>query len=152
MESFDKVFVDQFSQEPMFQERIKIAVDRAKAIVSASDLDNERSVIERMKFIVSQHFKIPFHSDFFDNLTFDDLMLEVMLISESSKDQTERSAETIKAHKVEAEDAFGDLMEEVEDGEEVESLEVPDEFSEEEQEFIDTQGQAFMNAGFAGLK
>jgi hypothetical protein len=152
--SFEKFFADQFSSEPMFQERIKIAVDRAKAIVAATELNTEEAIINRMKYIVSQHFKIPFHSPFFDDLTFDDLMLEVMLVSETSKDSTERTGETIKENKVEAQDAFGDLMEE--DGEssdsEIESLEVPDGFSEEEQEFINTKGKSFMQGGFAGIR
>lgn len=149
MKFIEQFLSDQFLYEPHFQERMKLAVDKAKDIVSASNLSSEQAIIDRMKYIISQNFKIPFHSDYFDSLTFDDLMLEVMLISESNKDSTERSGETIKENKEEATDAFGDLIDE---GDEVESLEVPDEFSEEEQGVMDSQTEAFMAGGFAAVR
>lgn len=147
--SIEQVFVEEYGHEPYFQERIAQAVEKAKGIVAATDLNTEDAIINRMKYLISQHFRIPYHSDFFDNLTFDDLMLEVMLISESSKEQNERSGESIKENKAEAEDAFGDLIEGVE---EAESLQVPEEFSSEEKEFIANQGSSFMQGGFAALK
>ena len=149
MKFIEQFLADQFLYEPHFQERMKLAVDKAKAIVAATDLNNEQAIIDRMKYIISQNFKIPFHDPFFDNLTFDDLMLEVMLISEANKDSNERSGETIKEHKEEAVDAFGDLVDE---GEEAEMLEIPQEFSEEEQEFMENQGKAFMSGGFAAVR
>jgi hypothetical protein len=148
LKTLEELFIDLTSKEPFFQERVQAATEKARNIVNAEDLSTEETIIARMKYLVSRHFSIPFHSEFFDNLTFDDLVLEVMLISESAKDQPQRSGEVIKENQTEAEDAFGDLM--GEDG--AESFDVPDEFSAEEKEFLEKQGKDFKQGGFGAVR
>lgn len=145
MKSIEQIFANLTSQEAFFQERVQTAIDKAKKIIN-NEMTTEECLINRMKYLVSSHFNIPFHSPFFEDLTVDDLMLEVMLISEGKKEPEHRAGEVIKENKEEAEDAFGDLM----DGDE-ESLEVPDQFSEEEKTFISKQGSTFKQGGFAAL-
>lgn len=147
--NIEQIYATLISQEPFFKERIQRGIERAKQIVSG-ELENEQAIVDRMKYLISSHFNIPFHSSFFDDLTLDDLVLEVMIISESKKDNEKKTSETIAENVNEAQDAFGDLMAE-EDGE-VEELPVPDQFTAEEQDFIKTKGSAFMHGGFAAVK
>lgn len=147
--NIEQIYATLISQEPFFKERIQRGIERAKQIVSG-ELENEQAIVDRMKYLISSHFNIPFHSSFFDDLTLDDLVLEIMIISESKKDNEKKTSETIAENVNEAQDAFGDLMAE-EDGE-VEELPVPDQFTAEEQDFIKTKGSAFMHGGFAAVK
>jgi hypothetical protein len=144
MKSIEEIFAFLTSQEAFFQERINLAQEKAKKIVS-NNLKTEQDIFDRMKYLVSTHFNIPYHSSFFDDLTFDDLILEVMLIAEGKKEPETRAGEIIKENKAEAEDAFGDLMDQ-------EELEVPEQFSEEEKEVINNQGKNFKQGGFAAIK
>jgi hypothetical protein len=144
MKSLEQVFASLTSQESFFQERLDYANEKAKKIIN-NEMTTEQDLIDRMKYLISSHFSIPYHSSFFDELTVDDLLLEVMLISEGKKAPETRAGEIIKGNQVEAEDAFADLMDE-------EDFDVPDEFSEEEQEFINKQGKSFKQDGLAGLK
>lgn len=143
MKSIEEILANLTSQEAFFHERYQYASEKAKKIVN-NEMNTEQELVDRLKYLVSSHFNIPYHSSFFDELTVDDLLLEVMLISESKKEPETRAGEIIKENKGEAEDAFEGLMD-------MEELEIPDEFSEEEQEFINKQGAAFKEGGFAGL-
>lgn len=143
MKSIEEIFANLIAQEAFFQERIDYAKEKAKKIIN-NQLETEQDVIERMKYLISSHFKLPYHSPYFDDLTFDELVLEMMLINEGQKDVETRSGEIIKENREEAEDAFGGLIDK-------EELDVPEEFSEEEKEFIANQGKAFMQGGFNSI-
>jgi hypothetical protein len=143
VKTLEQMLANLTSQEAFFQERYQYASEKAKKIIN-NEMVTEQDLIDRLKYLVSSHFTIPFHSSFFDELTVDDLLLEVMLISESKKEPETRSSEIIKENLEDAEDAFRDLME-------TEELEVPDEYTQEEKEFISNQGNAFKKDGFASL-
>lgn len=142
MKTIEQIFANLTSQEAFFQERLQYATEKARKIIN-NEMETEQCLINRMKYLISSHFNIPYHSSFFDELTVDDLLLEVMLISEGKKEPETRAGEVIKENKAEAVDAFDGLMDE--------EFDIPDEFSEEEQEFINKQGPAFKQGGFAGL-
>jgi hypothetical protein len=143
MKSLEEIFASLTSQEAFFQERVDEAIKKAKKIVN-NELTTEQDLVDRMKFLVSSHYNMPYHAAFFDDLTVDELLLEVMIISESKKEPEARAGEIIKENIAEAEDAFGDLMD-------TEELEVPEQFSQEEKDFINKQGSAFKQGGFAAL-
>ena len=123
------------STESFVQERIAKGVQKARKIIN-SDLESNDDLADRLKYIISQYYKIPYFSEMFDELTLDDLILEMMLITESNKEQDERTSDVVKENMDEVNDLF-------------EELDVPEDNGEEA--FRNEFGQKFMEKGFEGV-
>ena len=123
------------STESFVQERIAKGVQKARKIIN-SELESNDDLADRLKYIISQYYKIPYFSEMFDELTLDDLILEMMLITESNKEQDERTSDVVKENMDEVNDLF-------------EELDVPEDNGEEA--FRNEFGQKFMEKGFEGV-
>lgn len=136
---YEKSIADLVSEEPDLESRIEAAKKRATAIVSGN-VENVDQLFSRLVITLSKYYKIPFHSEFFENLTLDELLLEVFLLTEQEKTPETAISEAIKENREELEDLFkdfGDLGQPV--------------FSAEEEAFIENQGKDFMEQGFAAF-
>ena len=127
------------SGEPDLEERINAAKQRATKIVSG-EVENTEDLFARLAVSLSKYYKMPFHSEFFANLTLDEMLLEVFLLTEQEKTPESAIAEAIKDNQDELNDLFKDF------GELGEPM-----LSQEEEDFVNNQGADFMSQGFGAF-
>lgn len=125
--------------ETGLEQRLERAKKHAKAIVNA-EVDTEQDLFDVFRKRLSDHYRIPFLSDYFQNLTFDDIALEYFLIVERPVGQQPVTKELIDEHKDELAEMFKD--------DEDEKYEEVDELKADEKAFLE-QNKEFFKTGFA---
>jgi hypothetical protein len=119
--------------------RARQAQEKAQAIINGEVVTSE-DLQNRIRYVLSRKYNIPFFSEFFENLTLDELFLEVMLITEKEKTPEQKVSEMIMNNKEEVDDLFSDFEEDI-----------PLDLTEDEKEVIKNRDRAFAEKGFEGL-
>lgn len=91
--------------EPHIEGRIEAAKKFAEKLLSGRVETNEEFEWY-LRFLVSKHYQIPIHSQYFDDLTFDQLLLEVELIRGVSATPEQRASDIVKSNKDEVDHLF----------------------------------------------
>lgn len=92
--------------ENYLSERINIAKKMANDIVH-QEPKSEDELINKLKFLISKHYNIPFFDDRFVMLSLDDLLLEIYLIQERYIDHEQKISANINENK---EDIFQQMF------------------------------------------
>lgn len=99
-----------FYKEKFLDERIDQAKALALSVKTAVDVDTVEKAEMVLRMVISQYYKIPFFSEYFDHRTIDEMFFEAELIALHSRPALDSSSRVIKDHKKQT-DALADEME-----------------------------------------
>lgn len=94
--------------EPNLNDRIEEAKKMAERI-SSGQVDTNGEFELSLRLIVSKQYNIPLFSEYFDNLTMDQLLLEVELVRLSRMSPEQKASELINSNKEELSGLFDDI-------------------------------------------
>lgn len=94
--------------EPNLNDRIEEAQKMAERI-SSGQVDTNGEFELSLRLIVSKQYNIPLFSEYFDNLTMDQLLLEVELVRLSKMSPEQKASELINSNKEELSGLFDDI-------------------------------------------
>jgi hypothetical protein len=129
--------------EPWIAERIEAAKQAARDVLDAKRIETDEDAIAVMRALLSLHYKMPYYSEFFDNLTFDQYVFELELASgrlvptpeqkaaEGQKMLQENAAEVVDG-------VFGDWIEQDMSPPAVAPPGVPDPFDQMSKDFFES--------------
>ena len=102
-----------FEIESNLLERSERAEEQAKHIIRG-EIETDIDLINKIKWVISQHYKIPFFDNYFDSRTLDELMMEYHMISLSkqTKEQVEKEYLESEEGQKAVSDEFADWEEE----------------------------------------
>ncbi len=95
------------TEEVSIEDRIAKAQKLAKEIFNG-EYDSMAKTELFLRVLISKHYNIPIFSDYFTNLTLDQLIFEVEMVKEMSSTPEERMKEKAEANKEELDNLFAD--------------------------------------------
>ena len=134
------IHINMIKGENDLDERIERCQTEANKI-AFGELETDDDLFDRMKYILSRHYNIPFFSKDLNNLTLDEIMFEVCLINAREKPVAEKAEEYIRENLDEAAALFDDF-----DG-----VINKNQLSEGDKKSIEEDMKAFKEGGFAGI-
>ena len=133
------IHLNMIKGENDLNERIEQCQTEANKI-AFGELETDQDLFNRMRFIVSRHYNIPYFSEIFDNLVLDQILFEVCLLNAKEK-PVPQADEYIRENLDEAAALFDDFDEVVN----------KNQLSEQDKKSIEEDMKAFKEGGFAGV-
>jgi hypothetical protein len=142
--------MDIFYTEKFIEERIDMAKKLALSVKTATDVQTIEQAELVLRMVISNHYKIPFFSEYFDNRTMDEMFFEAELIALQSKPQEETTSRIIKNSKAEIENIADEMEKEFEEEWKEANLDTPLDPTKADDPFLQ-MAKTFMQTGnFAG--
>lgn len=99
-------------KEPHIPERIEAVKDKIHRIIYAQgEYESQEDFELALRILLSREYKIPIFSDYFNNLTLDQLIFEVEVIKNLTMTQEQKTSEIINENKEEIASLFDDFEE-----------------------------------------
>lgn len=95
--------------EAHLEERIEAAKKAAEKIKHCDKIDTEEEAVAVLRYVLSKHYNIPYFSEYFKDLTIDQLFFEAELITPDKPVTIEEVSKVTKTHKKEVDEVIDDF-------------------------------------------